>query len=46
MKTKGWAVATVLRGRFVMRDFAMVSPTSAQGAGGQPIRFVETLEPA
>jgi dihydroorotase len=43
MKTKGWAVATVLRGRFVMRDFAMVSPTSAQGAAGQPIRFVETL---
>jgi dihydroorotase len=41
MKTKGWPVATVLRGAFVMRDFAATG--SAQG---RPIRFVETLEPA
>ncbi len=40
MKTKGWAVATVLRGSFVMRDFAAMG--AAQGA---PLRFVETLEP-
>jgi len=41
MKTKGWPVATVLRGAFVMRDFAATG--SAQG---RPIRFVETLEAA
>jgi dihydroorotase len=41
MKTKGWAVATVLRGSFVMRDFAAMG--AAQGA---PLRFVETLEPS
>ncbi len=41
MKTKGWAVATVLRGSFVMRDFAAMC--AAQGA---PLRFVETLEPS
>jgi dihydroorotase len=41
MKTKGWAVATILRGQIVMRDFALT------GEGlGQPLRFVETLEPA
>lgn len=40
-KTKGWPVATILRGRTVMRDFASVAP-----AAGQPVRFVETLEPA
>jgi dihydroorotase len=41
MKTKGWPVATILRGRVVMRDFAAVG--TAQGA---PLRFVDTLEPA
>lgn len=41
MKTKGWPVATILRGRTVMRDFAAVGP-----AQGQPVRFVDTLEPA
>jgi dihydroorotase len=41
MKTKGWPVATILRGAIVMRDFAATMP--AQGA---PARFVETLEPA
>ena len=40
-KTKGWPVATILRGRIVMRDFASVAK-----AGGKPVRFVETLEPA
>jgi dihydroorotase len=39
MTTKGWPVATVLRGAIVMRDFAATMP--AQGA---PIRFVDTLE--
>ncbi len=41
MKTKGWPVATILRGRTIMRDFASVGT-----AGGAPVRFVETLEPA
>jgi dihydroorotase len=41
MKTKGWPVATILRGRIVMRDFAATG-----AAQGQPVRFVETLEPA
>jgi dihydroorotase len=41
MKTKGWPIATILRGTIVMRDFAAVG--TAQGA---PLRFVDTLEPA
>jgi len=41
MKTKGWAVATILRGHIVMRDFAATGP-----AQGTPLRFVETLEQA
>ena len=41
MTTKGWPVATILRGQIVMRDFAAVAP-----AQGKPVRFVETLEPA
>ena len=41
MKTKGWAVAAILRGAFVMRDFALT-----RAASGRPLRFVETLEPA
>jgi dihydroorotase len=41
MTTKGWPVATVLRGNIVMRDFAAIGP-----AAGRPVRFVETLEPA
>jgi dihydroorotase len=40
MKTKGWAVATILRGRVAMRDGAAILP-----AGGAPLRFVETLAP-
>jgi dihydroorotase len=41
MATKGWPVATILRGRTVMRDFAATGQ-----AAGKPVRFVETLEPA
>jgi dihydroorotase len=41
MTTKGWPVATILRGRVVMRDFAATG-----AAQGKPVRFVETLEPA
>jgi len=41
VKTKGWPVATILRGRIVMRDFAATAP-----AQGERLRFVETLEPA
>lgn len=41
MTTKGWPVATILRGRIVMRDFAATG-----AAQGKPVRFVETLEPA
>jgi len=41
MKTKGWAVATILRGRIVMRDFVLTGESL-----GEPLRFVETLEPA
>ena len=41
MKTKGWAIATILRGMIVMRDFAATGP-----AQGHPLRFVETLERA
>jgi dihydroorotase len=45
MKTKGWPVATILRGNIVMRDFAVTG--AATGAAlGQPVRFVETLEQA
>ncbi len=41
MKTKGWPIATILRGRIVMRDFAAVG-----AATGAPVRFVDTLETA
>lgn len=41
MTTKGWPVATILRGHIAMRDFAVCGAPQ-----GQPIRFVETLEPA
>jgi dihydroorotase len=38
MTVTGWPIATILRGRFVMRDGAL------QGeAAGAPVRFVETL---
>jgi dihydroorotase len=38
METTGWPVATIIRGKTVMRDHALVA--ASQGA---PIRFVETL---
>ena len=41
VKTKGWAVAAILRGQIVMRDFALTKPSR-----GQALRFVETLQPA
>ena len=40
MKTTGWAVATILRGQIVMRDFELT-----RKAAGMPLRFVETLVP-
>jgi dihydroorotase len=38
MTTQGWAVSTIIRGRSVMRDGALIA--AGQGA---PLRFVETL---
>jgi dihydroorotase len=38
MAVKGWPVATIVRGRVVMRDDEVVSPH-----GGEPVRFQETL---
>lgn len=40
METTGWPVATIIRGRAVMRDGAMVAPHA-----GAPIRFWPTLAP-
>ena len=40
MTTTGWPVATIIRGRIVMRDGALVS-----AGGGAPVRFLETLVP-
>jgi dihydroorotase len=37
-ETTGWPMATIIRGRVVMRDGEIVSP-----GGGQPVRFLETL---
>jgi dihydroorotase len=37
-EAKGWPMATVLRGRVIMRDGALVEPAS-----GAPIRFLEAL---
>jgi dihydroorotase len=41
MTTTGWPVATIIRGRMVMRDHALTLASQ-----GEPLRFVETLEPA
>jgi dihydroorotase len=38
MRTKGWPLATVIRGNIVVRDGALLAP-----GRGEPIRFVETL---
>ena len=37
---KAWPMATIIRGRIVMRDDEVV----AEGTG-HPVRFLETLEP-
>jgi dihydroorotase len=37
-EAKGWPVATIIRGRVVMRDDEVVAP-----AMGEPVRFLETL---
>ena len=39
METTGWPAATIIRGRIVMRDDALVTPSA-----GEPVRFGETLE--
>jgi dihydroorotase len=41
METTGWALATIIRGRTVMRDRALVA-----GGQGAPVRFWETLVPS
>jgi dihydroorotase len=41
METTGWPVATIIRGRTIMRDHTLVL-----AAQGEAIRFVETLEPS
>jgi dihydroorotase len=38
MQTKGWPIATIVRGRTVMRDDVIVAPGL-----GQPVRFLEAL---
>lgn len=38
LRVQGWPVATVVRGRIVMRDGALV-----EGGQGKPIRFAETV---
>jgi len=40
METTGWPVATIIRGRIVMRDGALIAAHA-----GAPVRFVETLAP-
>ncbi|MEL6258901.1 MAG: dihydroorotase [Pseudomonadota bacterium] len=39
-EAEGWPVATIIRGRSVMRDGDIT-----QRGGGKPVRFAETLEP-
>ena len=41
METTGWPVMTILRGRTVMRDHALV-----EAGQGEAVRFGETLERA
>jgi dihydroorotase len=38
LSVTGWPVATLVRGRIVMRDGAVIGP-----AAGEPVRFTETL---
>ena len=37
-EAKGWPMATIVRGRIVMRDDEVVAPHL-----GEPVRFAETL---
>ena len=37
-EAKGWPMATIVRGRIVMRDAEVVAPHL-----GEPVRFLETL---
>jgi dihydroorotase len=39
-QAKGWPIATIIRGRIVMREGELVGP-----GGGEPVRFLETLQP-
>jgi dihydroorotase len=39
MTTTGWPVATIIRGRMVMREGTLVT-----SGAGEPVRFVETLQ--
>lgn len=41
MTTTGWPVATIVRGRVVMRDHVLTAEAS-----GRPLGFLETLEPS
>ncbi len=40
MQTTGWPVATIIRGKIVMRDHALVA-----AGQGEPLRFWDTLQP-
>ncbi len=39
-EAKGWPLATIIRGQLVMSDGELVTPSQ-----GQPIRFLETMQP-
>jgi dihydroorotase len=41
MTTTGWPIATIIRGKTVMRDHALTLASQ-----GEPLRFVETIPPA
>ena len=41
MEAKGWPMATIIRGRVVMRDDEVI----VEGTG-EPVRFLETLPTA
>ena len=38
MQAKGWPMATIIRGRIVMRDDEVIAPHL-----GEPVRFAEPL---
>ena len=41
MSTRGWPVATIIRGAIVVRDGSLIA-----SGGGRPVRFQETIAPA